>query len=592
MLTNKKAPFTLPFLLAIVLAGIGCLAYANSFQGVFMLDDYTNIIEYKNAQNLSWPWTFMQNVRRPLLYLSIAINYALGGQDTFGYHLFNLAVHVFAGLTLFGIIRRSWLAGQQSFPGMAREREAVGVAFFVAALWLVHPLQTESVTYIIQRAESMMGLFYLLAFYLAIRFLITNKKFWAVLAGLSAIMSGLSKEVAVTIPLVILLYDRAYFSPSFRSALSKHRWLYGALSMLWPVMIFFLLTTQPEIIPTAGFAYQGLNWQNYAATQCSVVLYYVRLAWWPYPLVFDYDWPLADKPLEIIVPLLVLWLMFSLSLSLYRRKPQAGFWALSFFIILLPSSSVVPLKDLAFEHRMYLSLISPLVLGVWGGKALVNRFCCHPGRRGMFSLFLGIFLVVILGVMTFIRNKDYQSEMGMWRDVLTKRPLNARAHNNYGRFLADAGQKEIARDYYRRAIELSPRYADAYLNLGSALIEEGKYKEAKHYTQQAIRLNPLDGIAYNNYGAALLNEEHFKEAIPYFEQALAVGFQEAGVYHNLGIAYAKIGEPYKAIDHIKQALRINPELKDAQDHLREIFSVLRERPIHLVGPSSPSFLRQ
>jgi len=514
----------------------------------------------------------MQNSRRPLLYLSVAFNYALGGLNTFGYHLFNLVVHILAGLALFALVRRTWLVER----GKDAWREATGIGLAIATVWLVHPLQTQCVTYIIQRAEALMGLFFLLCLLASVRFFISAKKGWVLVAGLCALCSGLSKEVAVVLPVVVLWYDRTFFSRNVRDAIKRHGILYLVLSAVSGIMLYLFLTVKSEIIPTAGFALKSITPWQYAATQPGVVLYYLRLALVPWPLVFDYEWLPASTPFDIILPLVILWGIISLAISACRRAPGLGFLVLSFFVVLLPSSSIIPLKDLAFEHRMYLSLaflVTFLVVVVWEG---LKRYVPDSKNRLRVAGVVWLAVVSILGALTVARNRDYRSEQGMWQDVLAKRPLNSRAYNNYGRSLADEGKLDEAMKYYRRAIELSPRYADAYLNLGGALTEKGQIVEAAKMTEEAIRLNPLDGVAFNNYGAILMNHEQFKDAVPYFEQALDLNFRQAGVYHNLGMAFAKTGEPYKAIENIEAALRLNPNLEEAKKHLAEIKMRLKE----------------
>src|SRR5713101_2931613 len=196
-----------------VLVALGVAAYANSFRGAFLLDDLLRISESARIRNLSSPWQVVAGTSRPFLYLSLAVNWSLGALDVRGYHAVNLAVHLLAGLALFGIVRRML----ESARLKARYGSAAPwLALAVAAIWLVHPLQTGAVTYVIQRGESLMGLCYLLTLYCGIRGSQSPApQRWFVLAIGACALGMASKEVMVTAPLMMLLYDRVFLSTSF-----------------------------------------------------------------------------------------------------------------------------------------------------------------------------------------------------------------------------------------------------------------------------------------------------------------------------------------------------------------------------------------
>ncbi|MGB2987435.1 MAG: glycosyltransferase family 39 protein, partial [Phycisphaerae bacterium] len=219
--------------LPILLVLSGLIVYLNSFAGVFIFDDTVHILESERIRHLWPPWDLLAR-RRPTLELSLAVNYAIGGLGVWGYHAFNLAVHVLAGLTLFGIARRTLMH--------ERCRDRLGqashwLALTIALIWLVHPLQTQSVTYIIQRSESLMGLFYLLTLYCVIRGAESPLRYRWYLAAVIACALGMgSKAVMVTAPLVVLLYDRVFLSPSFSEAFRKRWGLYSGLAANWGIL--------------------------------------------------------------------------------------------------------------------------------------------------------------------------------------------------------------------------------------------------------------------------------------------------------------------------------------------------------------------
>ena len=205
----------------IVLAG--SIAYINSLSGVFVFDDTLQITDNPDIRNLAEPAQYLGNTRRPVLYASLAINYALGKLDPFGYHLMNLIIHLGSGIFLFGLI----LITVKHLPGHEPlKNEAVLFACLTATLWTVHPLHTQSVTYVIQRAESLMGLFFLMTLFFSVLMMTLQKKYWGLAAFVCTILGGLTKEVMVVVPLIVLLYDRCFISPSFSKALKRHLLLY------------------------------------------------------------------------------------------------------------------------------------------------------------------------------------------------------------------------------------------------------------------------------------------------------------------------------------------------------------------------------
>ena len=562
--------------LCIILAGI--LAYANSFSGVFLFDDLHEIVDNERIRTLAWPFPFLENTRRPILYLSFAINYALGGGAAGGYHFFNLSVHILSALLLFGIIRRTCLV--QSWDDTLK-KDSLPFALAAVLLWLLHPLQTQSVTYIIQRAESLMGMFYLAALYGAIRYFENQSRRWIIFSVGSCLLGGLTKEVIVTAPLVIFLYDRTFFSKSFSEIWLRHKKIYAGLAVSWVVLLALFLTIHSETKPTAGFAYQGISPQVYALNQPSVILHYLRLAFWPSPLVLDYNWATAQSLAQVFPSMIVIVLLIGLSGTAFFYPPYRwlAFLGSSFFIILLPSSSFIPLRDLAFEHRMYLPLAAVIILGLLGFRYFFSKRALSPFVAGI--------VVISSGFLTFQRNQDYQSEIRMWTDVLKKRPQNARASFNLGTALQEEGSREEAIVYYRKTLSLDPDYTAAHVNLGAALDEKGNSAEAKAHFLEAIRLepdaanahsklglilvregkleqaethfvsairwDPNAALNYNNLGAVLLQQGKYQDAIPQFQKALEHGFPEQRIYQSLALCLARMGKREEAEEYLQKA---------------------------------------
>ena len=524
----------------------GLLAYHNSFTGAFVHDDFGSIPENPTIRHL-WPiWPSLSPPHRggltvegrPLINLSLAINYALGGYNVWSYHALNLTGHILAGLTLLGIVRRTLLQ-----PPL-RERFGVAaneLALATAVLWTVHPLQTESVTYIIQRAESIMGLFYLLTLYCFIRGAESVRRgVWYGLSVTACALGMASKEVMMSAPLMVLLYDRAFLSGSVREAW-RRRWpLYLGLSATWILLGFLLASGQ---IPVTSMTAQriGRAWWQYLATEPGVILYYLRLSVWPHPLCMDYRWPIARTWMSILPPTVVVLILLGAVVWTLRRNSAWGFVGAWFFLILAPSSSFVPLLDPIYEHRMYLSLAAVVSLVVLGLYSLI-------GRRS-----LVVFLVVAIGLgfLTWRRNQNYGSN----------------TDSNLGVALQKAGRVQEAIVHYEEALRAAPDDATAHYNLGTALEEAGRVPEAIAHWEQAVQIRPDFVEAHDNLGVALVHSGRVPEAIAHYEQALRIKPDFARSHYNLGVALTRLGKATEAIGHFEQALRINPDYAEAHGNL-------------------------
>ena len=506
------------------------LAYLNSLQGPMIFDDIPSIQDNPSIRQL-WPLTVpLATVpvgafhTRPIANLSLAINYAVGGLAAPDYHAFNLLIHVLAALLLYGLVRRTLML--ERF-GKTFRRSATGTATAIALIWSVHPLTTSAVTYISQRTELLMGFFYLLTLYCLVRGSISQSaaRWWYAAAAVACALGMGSKEVMVSAPLVALLYDRTFLSPSFRQAWRRRWGLHLGLVATWLVPAAESLTTNFAVKRGGG---APLSVLEYLQTQSEVILRYWQLSFWPHPLVLDYlDWPVAHLSLLLVASCLAVTAALAATVWALRFRPACGFLGASFFLILAPTSSFLPLfGEVAAERRMYLALVPIIVLVVIGCQksfavaATTRKLTANQCR--WIPIVLVVALVAALGAATARRNEDYRSALAIWSDTAAKRPGNWRAFTEVGTALAAEGRSTEAIGYYQHALQLKPDYAMAYANWGVALGMQGKLDEATAQLQQALQLNPRSVYAHYNLGLVFLRQGHADLAKGQFEQALRV----------------------------------------------------------------------
>ena len=567
-------------------------AYANSLGGAFVFDDLPSILHNPSirrwATALAPPADGSTLAGRPLLNLSFALNYALSGDAVWSYHALNVLIHALAALTLCGLVRRTLVS-----PRLAARygADARWLATLLAALWAVHPLQTESVTYLAQRAEALAGLFYLLTLYCFARGSQSPAPGrWLGLSVAACLLGVVTKETVATAPLLVLLYDRTFVGGSFRESWRRHRGLYVGLAATWLVLGWLIVLTGGRG-GTAAFG-GPVAWWAYALIQPHAVSHYLRLAIWPHPLVFDYGLVQAMAAPQIWTGALVIVLALVATIYALVRWRAAGFLGAAFFVILLPSSSVVPIVTQAMaEHRMYLPLAAALVLFVVG---LYTRL----GRRLRWPLAA---LVLAGMVATAQRNHDYRSSLALWTKTVGDCPDNPRARVNLGEALARAARWAEAAAQYEAALHAQPNYVKAHYDLGLArlaqdaadeacaqfeaalrlnpglieahyhlantLVRLGRLPEATVHYREAVRLAPADADAHFNLANTLVRLGRLPEAIDQYREAARLAPGDADTYFNLGNALLQSDRPAEAVTQYEAALRLDPKNADAARNL-------------------------
>ena len=548
--------------LAALLIAAGLIVYGNSLWGVFIFDDQNSILGNPQIRRL-WPlWNAFSApantpvAGRPIVALSLAINYAIGGMDVRGYHAWNVGVHILCALVLFGIIRRT--LGRSPL----RERlgsASDGIAAACALIWLVHPLQTEAVNYVTQRTESTMALFYLFTLYAAIRALDAGRPvWWHGVSVLSCALGMASKEVMVTAPLMVLLYDAAFRSGSFRPIFEKRWPLYLGLAATWTILL--ALTWSGPRARTVGFSGGASAW-DYALNQSVMVTHYLRLAVWPKALVLDYGTPQPTSVLQVWPYLVVVALIAAATAMALVYRPAVGFLGAWFCLILAPTSSVIPIAtEVGAERRMYLPLAAVVVLIVSGGWIWLRR------RSRAVPALLLVGVAGSLGVISARRNTDYRSDEVLWRTVVERRP-HWRAHTNLGEALQRAGRRSEAIQQHREALRLNPEAPEALYNLALDLERNGELDEAIIRSKDYIRLRPDDALAHNQLGIALAKHGRLEEAIAEYRESLRLDPELAEAIRNLGTSLLQQEQVVEAAEHFERFLAAHPDNADVHNSL-------------------------
>jgi len=592
----------------IVLAALG--AYSRSFSGPFVFDDLAAIQDGNPSIRHLWPLSAAlspphdhgQTVGgRPVLNLSLAINDAISGTEVWSYHALNLGVHILAGWVLFGILWRA--EALRNAPSRKEWGAGLMLALSASLLWTLHPLQTESVTYIIQRAESLAGLFYLLTLYSFIRgsgneAAPAASTAWRALSVFFCLLGMGTKEIVVTAPVMVLLFDRTFVAGSFRSALRQRPGYYGFLAATW-IPLALLVTGAHGRGGTAGWGGAISGW-NYFLIQMPALVHYLRLAVWPAGLIFDYGPAVAPSGTAIVLSCLVLLMLAAATVVAFWRRHPLGFVGAWFFVVLAPSSSFVPVEVQPIaEHRMYLALAALAVVA-----ALAIQAC---GRRAILAL---LAVAALCGFLTDRRNQVYRSPEALWGDTVAKRPGNARAlcnfadalvaegrideglrnyeeavrlelpraggagHTviveiltNYGNALLGAGRVDEARASYEKALEFDPEAIKTRYNLGSVLMQQGALPAAAGQFEQVLRGDPGYAAAHNNLASVYLRQRRMDVAIREYRDCVALRPGSPTAFYNLGNALYQAGRAREAAASFEEALQLNPDFAEARNYL-------------------------
>jgi Flp pilus assembly protein TadD len=554
--------------MAATLAAVGFTVYWNSLPAPFTFDDDHAIVINEQIRHLSTSLSSTEQgsplAGRPLVSLTFAINYALGGLNVRGYRLVNIAIHVINALLLFGVVGRAFTArGTDLAPSKAAPHT---IAFAIALIWMVHPLTTEPIDYVSQRTELMMAAFFLLTLYFGESAAVRRRNGGGTHPTLSVISCALGmacKETMVVAPIVVLLYDRTFMFASFREALQRRGWYYAALCATWVILVA-LLWSSPRG-DSAGFVGASVSPWTYLLNQTVMIVRYLRLAVWPRGLVLDYGEPLRVTFAEVApYAIAVAGLVGATIVALVRNRP-IGFLGAWFFLTLAPTSSIMPIStEVGAERRMYLPLMAIVALIVVpvakafmrrpaGAARIADHSVIEPRRSWMI---VPITVAALLSIATIQRNAEYRSGLTLWQTVLDRWLPHARAHRNLAAELKLANRPDEEIEHLRAAVKDLPELRNV---LCVELLALGRNAEAAEELRTYLRDSPRDADAWSNLGNALSALGHSDEALDAYKRAVAVDPNNGLSQRNLALQYLGRNDFDNAVAHAREGVRLTPD---------------------------------
>lgn len=566
--TVKPVWLSVAALSVVVLVGV--LAYSNTFSVPFHFDDETSIVNnfaIRNIRNLQNIWNVCPT--RFITYLSLALNYHYNQLNVWGYHAFNLAAHIGSAILLYWFILLTF--STPMMKGQRITRSTRLVAFFAGLIFAVHPVQTQAVTYIIQRATSLAAFFYLasLSLYAKSRLLregnMARGRWVAYYLGslLTAVIAMFTKEITITLPLMIGCFELSFFRTRNRRFNWRYPWPFLSLLLIVPLTrIFSKAVNFGEIRSIANFAPNISPW-HYLLTQFRVMVTYIRLAFLPLNQNLDYDYPIATTifSLPVLASLLFLVTVIIVAFRLLRNHRLVSFGIFFFFLTLLPESSIIPILDVIYEHRLYLAMAGFSLFLVSGIYYLLEN------KNLKLTVIALLIISASYAVLAYRRNSVWKDEFSLWNDTVHKSPNIARPYNNRGISYAQKGKLDQAISDLNKAIELNPDYAAAYNSRGVSYAQKGKLDQAISDLSKAIELHPDYDQAYYNRGVSYNEKGDLNQAVSDYNKAIELNPDYDAAYNNRAVTYFLLREYAKAWDDVHKAeslgYKVSPKFLDS-----------------------------
>jgi protein O-mannosyl-transferase len=525
----------------ILLSLLSIVLYLNSFNNSFHFDDQPNILENVHLRNPKDIPSFIKGIGsyvgipRVLTMASFAMNYHFHRFDVWGYHLVNLILHVFSGILVFLVAKALF---SLEFEGESPpDKLKVNLLSFLSALIFVsHPIQVNTVTYIAQRHEGLASFFYLLSLFLFISgaFKKGRRKILLFLgAGGAFLCSIFSKETGFTLPVTVMLFDFIFICKNKKDKLKRLK-IYLPLSLILAIYVLFFLRGGVLYLLLGKSGGSIISPWHYLLTQANVIIQYFKLLLLPLPqsLNFDHDFPLWKSLFEYptLLSAFFLLLLIALGAFLIHKKRLIAFSILFFFVVLTPSSSVFPLSDFMVEYRLYVPLFSYGLIVAIGFNYLYQFLIRRHSKKMAFGIVssVSILLISFYSVLTIERNYVFKDDLTLWADAAKKSPNKLRVHHNLGKAYFERGRIDQAIQEGEIALRLSANLrrkesVKFVLNLlGGAYFMKGEPDTALRMFQRAIESDPKFAAPYYNLSCLSATRKEKEKAIAYLRKAISL----------------------------------------------------------------------
>lgn len=569
----------------------GWLIYAHTFHSPFHLDDGHSIIRNVYIRTLSDPAAILEHGRaRSLTFLTFALNYAVHGTEVFGYHVVNVGIHLANALLVFWLTLL--LCRAPALQSRAESRDAPWIALLAGLLFVAHPLQTQAVTYIVQRLESLAAGFYLLcvALYLKARLRQLSERRWMawyVASLLVGVLGAFAKETMVSIAGAIVLLEAGVLTEpggGWRQAMARslpRMAPYALLSAVVPVTLLMLKTSSGSLLgdlsAMTGDAPAQSRWE-YLVSEFRVIVAYLRLTALPTWQNFDPAVRMVNTLRDglTVGALGLLLLLVASAVRWLRRWPLQAVGVLWLALTILPTSSVVVILDPMFEHRMYLPLAGWAV-ALAASLTAARRTLARRGMSPAGAIACAVVIIVLLGLLTIRRNRTWGSSQRLWEDTARKSPTKTRPLMNLGSAFNAAGYRDRSLAQYYLSMWYYRPYAEALNNIG---IVFGKLRLAERELaayEWARRVNPEEKMVLSNLSNVYAREKRYAKAMFLLKEGLALDPTPAVLYNNLGALYIKLDDPRRALGLLRRAARIDPYLAPSHTNSSNAFLALEQR---------------
>ncbi len=572
-------------ILFLIIAGF--IIYSNTFRAEYQLDDGIHILfndDIKDPGNFAAINKWTEISERPLSKFTLALNFSLHQYDVFGYHLVNIIIHILTSCFVFLIILE--ILKSPVFNDQQPQKNHTIIAFFCALIFLAHPIQTQSVTYIVQRMTSLAGLLYLMSVYFYIKgryFHIQHRKtsiIWYILAIFAGIAAFLSKQNAITFLLAWLLIE-LFFIRNKNNKLYKTYLISGFAIIILGI--------------TGALFWKGLPYETseisraeYLITQFRVIIKYIQLSVIPIQQNLDYDFSVSTTiwGVKELLSLGVIILLVGLAIFSFKNYRLFSFGIFWFFLTLSVESSIIPIEDVIFEHRLYIPVIGIILILVYGLFLILSR------KKISFFILAMMVITLLFGILTYTRNEVWKTNYSLWKDTYEKSPDKARPNLNYGIAKLEQGDYRGAFELLTRTIKIDPRnmkayfnrgnvrsyfkdyqgaiedisifisehpdFADAYDGLGKAKLHSGDFSGAINAFNKAIEIDSFHDKAHFNRGTAKMFLQDYQGAILDFNKSMELNSSNPATYNFIGQSYVYMDRKKEAMEHFTKAIEVDP----------------------------------